>query len=278
MKIIKPNYYQNFQCIAEQCRHNCCIGWEIDIDEDTLSYYQALGGEMGARLKKEIATDSTPHFILSAHERCPFLNDGNLCDIITELGEESLCQICSDHPRFRNHHRRCTELGLGLCCEAAGRLILTQKEPTRFNGYSFLYKKKLLRQLQNRKRPLEERLQRLSAVNPAEYTAVFRSLERLDPRWDGYLDQISSECSIPHGWEPAFEQLAVYFIYRHLLPEQRRERCALAVLSVRVLASLFRQTEQTAESLVELARLYSAEIEYSDENLCALLKAMADHK
>ena len=86
MKIIKPNYYQNFQCIAEQCRHNCCIGWEIDIDEDTLSYYQALGGEMGARLKKEIATDSTPHFILGAHERCPFSNDGNLCDIITEYG------------------------------------------------------------------------------------------------------------------------------------------------------------------------------------------------
>ena len=32
MKIIAPNYYPAFRCIADKCRHSCCIGWEIDID------------------------------------------------------------------------------------------------------------------------------------------------------------------------------------------------------------------------------------------------------
>ena len=30
-----PDYYPLFHCIADRCRHNCCIGWEIDIDSRT---------------------------------------------------------------------------------------------------------------------------------------------------------------------------------------------------------------------------------------------------
>ena len=29
----------------------------------------------------------------------PFLNDKNLCDIFTEMGEECLCQTCTNFPR-----------------------------------------------------------------------------------------------------------------------------------------------------------------------------------
>ena len=34
MRIIAPDYYREFHCIADKCRHSCCIGWEIDIDAD----------------------------------------------------------------------------------------------------------------------------------------------------------------------------------------------------------------------------------------------------
>ena len=37
-----PSYYKNFRCIADKCPDNCCRGWEIDIDEDTLDYYKDL--------------------------------------------------------------------------------------------------------------------------------------------------------------------------------------------------------------------------------------------
>lgn len=99
------NFFQNFHCIAGDCKHSCCIGWEIDIDEDTLDYYRQIGGDFGRRLSANIATDGTPHFKLTKDERCPFLNQQNLCDIILNLGEESLCQICTDHPRFRSFFR-----------------------------------------------------------------------------------------------------------------------------------------------------------------------------
>ena len=38
---IKPNYYYEFKCIASDCRHNCCIGWKIDIDDETEINYKS---------------------------------------------------------------------------------------------------------------------------------------------------------------------------------------------------------------------------------------------
>ena len=125
---IYPDYYDKFRCIASKCKHNCCIGWEIDIDEDTLSYYNSVTGDFSKRLKDNIELSDTPHFKLSSNERCPFLNDKNLCDIITTLGEDKLCDICSQHPRFHNELPDRIESGLGLCCEEACRIILSQKE------------------------------------------------------------------------------------------------------------------------------------------------------
>ena len=42
MKLYAPSYYKKFKCIADKCEHSCCIGWEIDIDEETLEKYEKL--------------------------------------------------------------------------------------------------------------------------------------------------------------------------------------------------------------------------------------------
>ena len=98
-----PDYYPLFHCIAGRCRHNCCIGWEIDVDGDSLAAYDQIGGEMGERLHKCIdRSREMPHFLLGEQERCPFLNGKNLCDLILYGGEGMLCQICTDHPRYRS--------------------------------------------------------------------------------------------------------------------------------------------------------------------------------
>lgn len=119
MDIFAPSYYKDFKCIAQNCKHNCCIGWEIDIDNNTLEFYKTKDD-----LTDKISFEDTPHFILDKNKRCPFLNSKNLCDIIINYGEGSLCQICSDHPRFINYYDTRTELGLGLTCEVAAKLIL----------------------------------------------------------------------------------------------------------------------------------------------------------
>ena len=40
MKEYILNYYTNFKCIANKCKHTCCAGWEADIDKTTLEGYK----------------------------------------------------------------------------------------------------------------------------------------------------------------------------------------------------------------------------------------------
>ena len=71
--IVKPSYCGSFQCIASRCRDNCCIGWEIDIDEETDQFYRTVKGEFGKRLEDGISREGTPHFRLKGEqERCAF--------------------------------------------------------------------------------------------------------------------------------------------------------------------------------------------------------------
>ena len=70
---VYPDYYNEFTCIATKCSHNCCIGWEIDIDRDSFDFYSSLTGDFGKKLKENIDTSNGPHFVLGEKERCPFL-------------------------------------------------------------------------------------------------------------------------------------------------------------------------------------------------------------
>lgn len=47
--IRRPAYYKAFRCIGSDCTENCCIGWEIDVDEDSLAYYETVPGDFGER-------------------------------------------------------------------------------------------------------------------------------------------------------------------------------------------------------------------------------------
>lgn len=117
-----PEYYGDFCCIADKCRDSCCIGWEIEIDPETSELYRNTDGAIGERLRENIRDNC---FVLTDGERCPFLNEHGLCDIYRTLGEESLCQICSDHPRYFEWFGSVKEGGIGLCCEEAARVILS---------------------------------------------------------------------------------------------------------------------------------------------------------
>ncbi len=122
-----PIYYKDFHCIANKCKDSCCsAGWEIDIDEKTSEFYKNVSGIFGDKLKRSISKTTPPHFVLNKEGKCPFLNDKKLCDIYINLGENHLCQICKDHPRFYEWFDGVTEAGIGLCCEEAARIILTQ--------------------------------------------------------------------------------------------------------------------------------------------------------
>lgn len=313
MKLYAPHYYTQFACTADKCQHSCCIGWEIDIDNDTLEYYKTIEGPIGERLKNNIASDNeTAHFILGRDERCPFLNENGLCDIISQLGDGALCQICDDHPRFRNFYSDRTEIGVGMCCEAAVQLILSQTEKFSLvcledDGEELLYpeeeellsvRQQMFEIVTDRALPLENRIHNLlefcEIVLPQktiqEWADFYLSLERLDENWTVFLQQIKNSDGIynnlPENEElsVAFEQLLCYFIYRHIadsLDDDRLwERVAFAVQSYFIIRSLCavhysKNGSLSVEAIAEFARLYSSETEYSEDNMEKLLDVMS---
>lgn len=299
VKLIAPDYYKDFVCIADACRHSCCVGWEIGIDAETMEYYRSVPGEIGEKLRASTCeTEEGACFRLTEEERCPFLTDGGLCELILRLGEGALCQICDDHPRFRNFFSDCTEIGLGLCCEAAGRLILGrtgktrlitleedggEEAPDEYEEEIRLCREQLTGVVQDRSLPLARRADRLreAAGLDAEmdfsfWADVLGGLERMDEAWNERLESLKRPAPALTGWEVPLEQLMVYLLYRHL-PGAAEDgdlpgRTGYVYVMWRLLERMFRAARtQSMEELVGIARLYSSEIEYSDENVGAIL-------
>ncbi len=125
MELYAPSYYKSFKCVGGDCERSCCIAWEIDIDKKTLEGYRAGKGEIYDRIRASVTDGGgEAHFRLLEGNRCPHLNRDGLCDIIIALGEGALCHICREHPRYYNPLSGSVEVGVGLACPEAARLIL----------------------------------------------------------------------------------------------------------------------------------------------------------
>jgi len=281
MKIYTPDYYPQFKCSASLCSNNCCIGWEIDIDEDTLNTYKNYTGKLS--FDGKIAWDAdVPHFILSENERCPFLNKDNLCDIIHEFGEQGLCQICSDHPRFKNFFSDRIETGIGLTCEEAARLILSQTSKFELILFDddgkdinseleeelfFSLRKRIQDILQNRQMSFEKRIRTVLSelkINIKPYSFeklknLFLSLEQLDPEWTKLLKATKKADSFDCSWDIQLENLASYFIFRHLAQGLNdgmyTERILFSFLSVYIIYSVFLTQNPSLENLINISHV-----------------------
>lgn len=282
-----PNYYDKFKCIADRCKHSCCIGWEIDIDDDTMELYDSIGDE---NILKNIEGEP-PHFKLAKDERCPFLNEKGLCDIITKYGDGAICDICYFHPRFRNFYENFEETGLGLCCEEAARIILSEREKfcveipfddaTEEEKEFFAERQRVFDILQNRELSVKNRFVRLAKEYGFEFEFdlgklydLFMSFERLDENWTAELLKLrgfSFDESVfeDEKYQLVFEQLAVYFIFRHF---EKEGGVKFALCSCFVIGAIISATEKIDfEKISDIVRMYSSEVEYSEDNTDKLL-------
>ena len=137
MELTAPVYYAAFRCLAERCRDNCCrTGWEIDVDSATVDYYKTLPPGERERILSGLSVDAEGNYtICPVDGQCPFLTPQGLCSLVTELGEEHIGDICALHPRYREWFPGRMEIGVGLCCEEAARLILSDPAPAQFETY-----------------------------------------------------------------------------------------------------------------------------------------------
>ena len=181
-----------------------------------------------------------------------------------------------------------------MCCEEAARLVITYKEKVKIpidacddeEEVFFNMREQVFSILQDRDWTMAERLENLMlfydlAIPDKDWVKIFQSLERLDEGWSEKIQLLNKkEQSLTGGWDSAFEQIMVYFVYRHL-PEgmydgRIKERLLFATLSTNIIRKLFSMGEQTEENLVEICRMYSSEIEYSEENIEKLLDELEE--
>lgn len=133
MKVRVPEYYKDFSCIGGECIDTCCAGWEVDVDKKSSAYYKSVEGTFGDKLRSMLVDyPIEDRFILQEHGRCPFLNDRNLCDIYTELGEDKLCETCTNFPRHITEFGNTREIGISLSCPVAVELIMKRTAPIKF--------------------------------------------------------------------------------------------------------------------------------------------------
>ncbi len=301
MKVFVPNYYKKFSCIADRCKHSCCIGWEIDIDDATYERYKNINTIFGKKLNDNIAINNDcAYFKLTDNDRCPFLNKNNLCEIILNLDEKSLCQICSDHPRFRNYYDDRVEIGLGLTCEEATRIIIN--ENARFelieidedqeisNIYDdeiefFKIRNEIFKIIEcedSFESVIERLLDKFNIKIPEksvyDWVDIYLKLERLDNAWAEMLERLKGTTNIqftlPCTYEKELKNLLIYFIYRHLgesvYDSNFNGRLLFAIISCYMISTLCR----IGYNIEDVARMYSSEIEYSDENLITLIELL----
>ncbi len=302
MKKFEFNYSKKFKCIGSKCKHNCCIGWQIDIDKKSLNLYEQLS-KTDARFdkdcfnKKSFNLDSK----FSHNKRCPFLDGDNLCHIIKNYGEKDLCKTCKTHPRFKNFFSDRMETGLGLYCEEACKIILSfklkmkevlVKDDPKSTALSPLEKKimafrrKALSISQNRKLDIVERLSLLSNLaninlsknSLKDWLNIYTKLDKLEINdfSFGMIAPAETFAPIENGFCREYEQLLSYLCYRHLSRAidllDLRVRLGFIVLSFNMINHMFScQNEKTLDTLIEVCRFYSSEIETSDDNIFCLL-------
>ena len=289
LSLYAPSYYKEFECIKGDCKHSCCIGWEIDVDEVALEKYNTLADAFGKTIRDSVADVENPHFMLSGN-RCPHLDKDGLCRIISTLGEDYLCDICRLHPRFFNVTKRGVEVGLGASCEEAARIILSSDgycdivkigeevcEPLDFDALPL--RDAVYAILSNRDKPYTERLYEIYkafSVSPAllsdlEWRSVLSSLEYLDGE-DKELFQCFSSDIISTEYDIVLERALAYFIYRHASgaenAEEFRIRLGFSLFCERLFASVLKVF---SKDHAEIIRIISEEIEYSTDNTDALL-------
>ena len=299
MKTLKC--FENFKCIGGICPDNCCIGWEIGIDKETLKKYKT---PPLFDFVKDRVDFSDSVIKLKDDGRCPFLNKDNLCDIIINYGYENISYICKKHPSFINEYEECVEYGYGLCCDEALRLLYEGEVNINVSTGSFLFdlrnslfdiicdknvsfgeKIKLFldkvsygedillfgqaltektEKLNGKKAsilPLLEIMEKTEAINK-EWT------ERLNKVKENYLKIENELINICENEK--YEKLFYYYVFRYFLKDYEENTLMgngkLIVILV-ILNIIFDVYSEISKDSFNNTRLISKQMEYSMENI-----------
>ena len=124
MKIVKPSYFDTFQCIAGACTDSCCKEWDVQVDDEAAAFYLQMPGDLGDRLRQVLKEEDGEMVMTIVDGRCPMWREDGLCRIQATLGHDALCKTCQEFPRLTHDFGDFQERGLELSCPEAARFIL----------------------------------------------------------------------------------------------------------------------------------------------------------
>ena len=301
MRYLVPSYYFRFRCIADKCRHSCCIGWDVAVDSDTVSTLSESSALSARELCTHFYRDGDTCYVgMCDGGRCPMLDGGGLCRLITECGEGALPLICKRHPRFILLLGDRVAVGLGIACEEACRTVLLHKEPFELVEYADLPREWGDIPYSGDGVPygteyLSAAISKIeSAKTLADANVALRAhfgVPDISRTADGWIDLISECEMLDPSWQKTLagsaaggrkdfaerelilKNLLKYFVFRYL-PEAEDVRdlgvtLNLAIVLADVADRLFDKNGiADAAGALDVCRALSSEIEYSEENMC----------
>lgn len=308
MKLKYPSFYEKFQCIGSRCKQSCCIGWELEVDSETFNYYKSVPGKFGDRLRNELKNVSNEgseyySFTLPVDGRCPFLNSDNLCDIVLNLGEEALCDICTTYPRYSFSYNDILEQSLTISCEEACRLLIDENDNEfviEDSNFEYEYdeedfvnedalsefnstQKTLFDLLNNKELSFDKKLNQI--LNGTDYRELsskeerLRILSLLDPlnkEWADYMDKLlKNENIVNSDWNnQAYSKLLTYFLFRYmprgLFDEDFESKIRFCLFCIFCIKDL----EEITKDVKKAASLFSREVEHSEDNIYCILEEL----
>lgn len=283
MLSIFPKFYKNFLCKADKCKHSCCKGWEIDIDEETAGKYLAMTGELGAEIRQNIGKNEDSYFFkLTEDERCPFLQKNGLCKIILNIGEENICEICTMHPRFFTMLDDVELCGVGLSCEKTCELLLGDEKDLVFyiedTEEELSFSEVLAVIGLNLPNEMQEFSLAVNAENINKVLEIMAKTEPIDENWSKELSimqdmdnvELKAKEYLENSDKNILNKLYQYILYRQL--ERLVDIDIEALINYAQYSILFIILHTIiSKELGESVRRWSEQIEYDTDNVDLIL-------
>ncbi len=283
MLSIFPKFYKNFLCKADKCKHSCCKGWEIDIDEETAGKYLAMTGALGAEIRQNIGKNEDSYFFkLTEDERCPFLQKNGLCKIILNIGEENICEICTMHPRFFTMLDDVELCGVGLSCEKTCELLLgDEKDLVFYIEYTeeeLSFSEVLAVIGLNLPNEMQEFSLAVNAENINKVLEIMAKTEPIDENWSKELSimqdmdnvELKAKEYLENSDKNILNKIYQYILYRQL--ERLVDIDIEALINYAQYSILFIILHtMISKELGESVRRWSEQIEYDTDNVDLIL-------
>ena len=283
MLSIFPKFYKNFLCKADKCKHSCCKGWEIDIDEETAGKYLAMTGELGAEIRQNIGKNEDSYFFkLTEDERCPFLQKNGLCKIILNIGEENICEICTMHPRFFTMLDDVELCGVGLSCEKTCELLLGDEKDLVFyiedTEEEVSFSEVLSVIGLNLPNEMQEFSLAVNAENINKVLEIMAKTEPIDENWSKELSimqdmdnvELKAKEYLENSDKNILNKIYQYILYRQL--ERLVDIDIEALINYAQYSILFIILHtMISKELGESVRSWSEQIEYDTDNVDLIL-------